>query len=152
MDKLDEKDERILQMVEKNPHPDVRMIAKELGVSMATARRRFSNLTHNKYIYFGAFKNPDKLDLPVLVLIGLKIDLSRLDSATKQILAQPEIIFAWMTTGRFDAFLMARFASNDDLSLFVRNVLTKIEGLKDIETFLCLDNIKTNVLFYTGSH
>lgn len=78
--------------------------------------------------------------------------MSRINFAIDEIVARPEVIFVWMTTGRFDAFVMTCFASDDELSMFLRYVLTQIQRLKETETFLVIDDKKTNVLFYTGSH
>ena len=51
---------------------------------------------------------------------------------------RPEIGWVSTTTGRFDILALARFASTDELSDFVEKKVTRIEGVNNSETFICL--------------
>jgi len=62
-----------------------------------------------------------------------------------QICSYPEVVKAFTTTGRFDAFALVRFSSNERLSSFLRKEITKIEGIKNSETFVCLHMEKQGV-------
>jgi len=113
--------------------------AKSLNVSAATVRRRLKRPIDANVLHIVAYRDPNMVGLPVVAVVGFNIDHSLLDSAMQAICSYPEVILACTTTGRFDAFALVRFSSNDELSSFLRKEMTKVEGIKDSETFICLD-------------
>ena len=70
--------------------------------------------------------------------MGLNMDHRLVDSIMGKIRNLPQVEWACTTTGRFDAFMFARFRSNEEFSVFLRDNITVIDGLKDSETFMCL--------------
>lgn len=83
--------------------------------------------------------------MPLAAVITFNIDHRLLDSVMKKICSYPEVILACTSTGRYDAFALTRFSSNEDFSTFLRNEITKIEGIKESETFVCLHIEKKGV-------
>ena len=72
-------------------------------------------------------------------MITLDVAHDKLESAMKTLGKQPEIKWLSTTTGRYDIIAMAQFRSTDCLSDFMTKELAQLEGLKDSETFVCLD-------------
>ena len=138
MDNIDKLDEQLITLLEQNARQSSHAIAKKLNVSSATVRRRLNRLIKSDMLRISAIRNPEKTGLPVTVLVGLNIQHNLVDSVMKEIRNQPEVNWACTTTGRFDAFMFARFRSNEDFSTFLRNKIAETAGVKDSETFMCL--------------
>jgi Lrp/AsnC family transcriptional regulator for asnA, asnC and gidA len=138
MNNINKLDVQIITLLEQDARQSSNTIAKKLGVSSATIRRRINKLLKSDVLRIVGKRNPEKAGLPVAVLMGLNMDHRLVDSVMGKIRNLPEVEWACTTTGRFDAFVFARFRSNEDFSIFLRDNITIIEGLKDSETFMCL--------------
>ena len=145
MDYIDHIDEQLMHLLEGNARQSSEKLAKQLNVSSATIRRRLKRLIGSNVLHIVAYRDPSMVGLPVVAVVGFNIDHSLLDSAMQVICSYPEVILACTTTGRFDAFALVRFSSNDELSSFLRKEMTKVEGIKDSETFICLHIEKRGV-------
>jgi DNA-binding Lrp family transcriptional regulator len=142
---MDELDAQIVRLIEQNARQTSDTIAKQVNVSSATVRRRLKKLIDSGQLKIVAYRDPIKAGLPVAAVISFNIDHTLLDSAMQKICSRREVILASTTTGRFDAFALVRFSSNEDFSSFLRNEITKIEGIKDSESFMCLHIEKRGV-------
>ena len=131
-------DKRLIQLLQQDGRQSSNVLAKHLGVSPATVRRRIKNLIQSGLLRIVALVDPDKAGVPFVSVIGLDVVHDKLDSAIKFLAARPEVSFVSATTGRFDIIAYAHFTSADDLSKFLREELPKVEGVKNSETFLCL--------------
>lgn len=147
MKPIDQIDEQLIQLLEGNARQSSETLAKQLNISSATIRRRLKRLMDSDQLHVVAFRDPVKAGLPVAAVVGFNIDHALLDSAMQAICSYPEVVLACTTTGRFDAFALVRFSSNEAFSSFLRNKITKIEGIKDSETFVCL-HIEKRGVFY----
>ncbi len=147
MKSIDNIDEQIIHLLEGNAQQSSETLAKQLNVSSATIRRRLKRLIDSNVLHIVAYKDPNMAGLPVAAVVGFNIDHALLDSAMQAISSYPQVVLACTTTGRFDAFALVRFSSNEDFSSFLRNEITKIEGVKDSETFVCL-HIEKRGLFW----
>ena len=85
-----------------------------------------------------AVVDPAKVRSSIIAVIALYVGHDRLDSVTQSLAVCSEIKWVSATTGRFDIMALACFRSNSDLSKFVRQVLGKMKGLPNSETFVCL--------------
>lgn len=130
--------EQLITLLEQDARQNSETLAKQLNISSATVRRRLKRLIDSNQLHIVAFRDPEKAGLPVAAVVGFNIDHGLLSSAMHEICSYPEVVLACTTTGRFDAFALARFRSNEEFSSFLRNEITKIEGIKDSETFMCL--------------
>ena len=131
-------DKRIIEALQEDGRQSSNVLAKQLGVSSATVRRRIKNMVKSGLLRVTALVDPDKAGLPFIAIIALDIVNDKLDAALKVISKRPEVVWVCATTGRFDIFMVAHFPSSEDMSDFLRRELAELEGLKDSETFLCL--------------
>lgn len=138
MVKVDALDKKLIDLLQEDAGRSSDVIAKRLKVSAATVRRRIRRLVKNNVISIGAIVDPGKVELPLAAIIALDVTSDKLDSVMKALASRPEIIWVSTTTGQFDIISLARFPSTDELSRFVLNEMSKIEGIKDSETFICL--------------
>ncbi len=142
---MDKIDEQLIQLIEQNVRQSSETLANQLHVSSATIRRRLKKLLDSNVLHVVAFKDPIKAGLPLAAVIAFNIDHRQLDKVMKEICSCPNVILACTSTGRYDAFALTRFCSNEELSSFLRNEITKIDGIKDSETFMCLHIEKKGV-------
>ena len=136
--KIDTLDENILRVLAKNGSTSNRSLAKKLGVSEATIRRRKFGLIESNLLRIVGVVDPVGLGYEVCVIFGLGVEHTRVDEALKTLALYPEISWVLSTTGRFDVIAMARFTSASELYNFLREQVANIKGLKNSETFLCM--------------
>lgn len=139
MAKVDALDERLIRLLQQDARRSSDVLAKQLDVSPATVRRRVRNLIRKGVIRISAIPDPEKVGLPLAAIIALNVDHEKLEKVMGNLTGRREVGWACTTTGRFDILAMARFHSTEELSRFVQNEMTKIDGVRDSETFVCLD-------------
>ena len=135
----DSMDKQIVQLLGKDARQNSKTLAKKLNLSSATVRRRLRKLLKNELIHIIGVVDPAKFDLPLAALLALNVAADKLESAVETLDKHPQIRWVSITTGRFDIIALGRFASTDRLSEFMIKELPQMDGLKNIETFICLD-------------
>ena len=139
MAKVDKLDQQLIRLLEQDARRSSEVLAKKLGVSPATVRRRVRNLTSRGVVRIAAIPDPSKIGLILTAIIAIRVDHDRLQDVLETLSARKELEWVCTTTGRFDMMAMVRFHSTEELSKFVQNELPDIQGIEDTETFICLD-------------
>jgi Lrp/AsnC family transcriptional regulator for asnA, asnC and gidA len=132
-------DEQLVQLLETDACQTSEALARQLQVSATTVRRRIRRLSESSAIRRVALVDPSKFGFPLVAVVAVDVAHDKLESAMQALASLPETTWVSSTTGRFDILLLARFRSTEDLSRFVQRELAKIEGLRDTETFVCLE-------------
>ena len=135
---LDSLDRQVISLLEKDATLAPEAIAKALGTSVSTIRRRIRNLTQNNVIRMRLAVDPDKVGANVGVLIALDVALAHLQSVIDYVSSREETTWVTATTGRYDVLISARFRSNQHLTDFLMNGLGTLEGIGSSETFFLL--------------
>ena len=148
MVRIDSTDERIVQLLGQSAQETSEQLAKQLNISSATVRRRLKKLTSSGLLRIVGVIDPSKFGLPLAALIALDVSHEKLESTLEWLAKQPEVRWVSTATGRFDIVALARFRSTDGLSQFMTKELSKLKGLKDSETFICLDVKKGRYVTY----
>ena len=73
MYELDEIDSKIIKLLEENAWQTSEVLAKQLGVSSATVRRRMKLLVKNGVIRAVAITQPDRSDTGICAIIALNV-------------------------------------------------------------------------------
>jgi len=139
--KIDALDEKLIQLLQKDGRQSSESLARQLGVSPSTILRRIEQLTERKVMRIVGVVDPDKVGLMLGAMIGLDVEPGKLTLVVNALIQRSSVKFVSPATGRFDVLLFALFRSNDELSDFVEKELAAINGVKDSETFICL-NVK----------
>ena len=132
-------DEQLVRLLGQDARQNSETLAKQLNLSAATVRRRLRKLLRSGLLRIVGVIDPTNFGLPLAAVITIDVAHDKLEAAMETLAKRPEIRWVSTTTGRFDIIAMAWFRSTDYLSDFVTKDLAKIEGLKDSETFICLD-------------
>ena len=140
---FDALDRKIMESLGKDAKRSNEQLAKELGVSTATIRRRLKGLLASDVMRVVAVFDPARVGFPVTVIMGFNVLHKNLNEAIETLAEWPEVKWVATTTGRFDIIVMCRFQSNDAFSEFIHQGLPRLEGLRASETFVCLDIKKT---------
>ena len=112
-------------------------MAKKLGVSSSTIRRRIKTLIQKEIIWIVARPNPAKIGYAIRAISAFDIEHDKLQTVLETLNNIPEIHWLAAVSGRFDAMASVWATSTDEL--FKRlDEIGKIEGIKNIETFICL--------------
>lgn len=135
---LDDVDRSIIQLLYRDARQSSEELAKQLKVSSATVRRRLKNILEEGVIHIAAIPDPRKVGYPLITLIAFDVEQDKLDVAMKTLSNLKQIKWVMSTTGRFDIMCIAWFRSTDELAKFLQEVV-KNDGIKDSETFLCLN-------------
>ncbi len=132
-------DKQLVRLLGQDARQNSVTLAKKLNLSAATVRRRLRKLLQNNSLRIIGAVDPARFGLLLAVLITLDVSPDKLESAIEVLANRPEIRWVSSTTGRFDIIAFALFPSTDSLSGFLTNQLAQMEGLKNSETFVCLD-------------
>ncbi len=141
MSKIDSMDEKLVRLLGQDARQNSETLAKQLNLSSATVRRKLRELIHSDALHIVGLVDPNRFGFPLAVVIALDVARDKLDSALEALAKRPEIRWVSISTGRFDIIALARFPSTESLSEFVIKELTHMEGVRDSETFICL-NVK----------
>jgi len=131
-------DEKLIQLLERDARQSSEVLAKQLKVSPATVRRRIKKLIQSGVLRIVALVDPQKVGFPLIAIIAFDIAHEKLESVIQMLADRPEVKYVSTTTGRFDVLIQARFRSTEELSDFVQKELPNVEGIRDSETFVCL--------------
>jgi Lrp/AsnC family transcriptional regulator for asnA, asnC and gidA len=135
---LDELDEKLISLLQSNGRTSNIELAKKVGVSEGTIRRRFRNLIDEEIIRVVAIPDPSKLGRRTAALIGLQVDPALVDSVSVQLSEIDDVQYVAITTGAYDIFLWVALGTPEELSLFLRDRLGAISGIRRTETFVNL--------------
>ena len=135
MDRLDVK---IVTYLQKDGNSTNAGIARKVGVSEETVRRRLKKLTNDGFIKVVAVPNARKMGYESQVIIGVQVDADKVDEVAAALAEMPEITWVSVTTGSYDIFVWATLKSADALSEFLRMRVGQIRGVRKMETFINL--------------
>ena len=142
MTRIDNIDRNIISLLQENGRYSFREIARKLGISEASARRRVTNMRKENVLDIVGVANPLKIGYDTIVIFGIMIEVNRLDDISRQLLELPELRFIGYSSGSFDIIAEAWFRSNQEVAEFLTTKLSKIDGIVRIETSHILRMIK----------
>lgn len=118
-------------------------LAKAVGVSPSTARRRVERLVNAKALKLIAVPGWTKLGFQLIALIGLSVDLRRLREVGDELAMMDEVTWIAMTAGIYDLFAQIVLPRNEDLTYFITERIASIEGIQNIQTIMVPKFTKT---------
>ena len=135
---MDELDTRIIEILQNDGRASNAGIARTVGVSEGTVRRRLKRLIQGEYIRVVAMTDPAKMGYVSEGLIGLQADLDKIDSVADELAKLEEVSWVTITTGAYDIFAWATLQSAEALGIFLRTRVATIPGVRRTETFVNL--------------
>jgi Lrp/AsnC family transcriptional regulator for asnA, asnC and gidA len=135
---VDVTERRMIELLQMNGRISTQALAKGAGVSEVTARRKLRRLLGEGIVQIVAGVDPFQIGYESPVIIGLKVDRSRLEAVAIRLCEHPSIRYVAASTGNYDLIVEVVAKSNHDLADFVLGYLAGIEGIVDTETSLIL--------------
>ena len=82
------------------------------------------------------------VDDAISTLIGLQVDSNKLDSVAEALAELAEVEWVAITTGSIDVMAWVNLRSSDELRGFLSGNVGGVEGVRKVETFVCMENVK----------
>ena len=136
---MDELDIKIVKILEQDGRASNAGIARKVGVSEGTVRRRLKRLVQEEYIQVVALPDPAKMGYDSQALVGIQVEPDKIEQVAGDLSTLPEIGWLAITTGSFDIFAWATLPSAEALGIFLRTKVGIVPGVRRTETFVNLD-------------
>ncbi len=149
--KLDAIDRKILQHLQYDGRMSLSDLADKVGLSPSPCLRRIRMLEGDGVIArYVAVLDQRAVGLPVSVFVSVKLEKQRQESLArfeKAVERWPEVMECYLMTGSRDYWLRIVVPDLDAYERFVKQKLTRIEGIASIESSFALHQVKfSNVL------
>ena len=128
----------MVELLQEDGRLTVAQLARALGVTQVTARRKLKRLLADGIISVVATVDPFDVGYETPVIIGLKVQRGKLDAVAEQLSRLPQVRYVGASTGRVDLIIEVVTRTNQDLAAFLMNELSLIDGITDSETNLII--------------
>ncbi|MCS7206727.1 MAG: Lrp/AsnC family transcriptional regulator [Dehalococcoidia bacterium] len=135
---MDDLDRKIITILQSDGRASNAYIARQVGVSEGTVRRRLKRLVKEGFIRVVAFPQPDKIGYQTEAIVGVQVDPDKLDEVAEKLAQLKEVQWTASTTGAFDVMLWVTLPSPDELGTFLRTKIGAVPGVRRTETFVAL--------------
>jgi DNA-binding Lrp family transcriptional regulator len=136
---IDQTDQTIIEELEKNGRLNYAELAAELEISVATVSRRVARLQEEEIIKISAIRNPAKLGYLANAYIVIRADLNKVNDICAELGGYPEVHLIMTLMSGFEILLGIHLQSPEKLYKFILEKIAKIEGVSNIETFICAE-------------
>lgn len=136
--KLDELDLWIIAELQRDGRMPTSELARRVGASEVTARRRLHRLLDSRRVQVVAAVDPFDVGYETPVAVFLKVDRGKLDEVATQLSVHPRVRFVAATTGAWHLFVEVLAATNEDLGQFLIDELGELEGVREVDSALVL--------------
>ena len=131
-----ETDRAIIRLLQQNARISYAELSRATGIPESTVRRRMDRLHQRGVIEFAMLADPSRLGYDLRAMIGLKVELRRLDAIAAELRTMDEVTFAAFLTGNFDVMLQIVVRSQAELVAFLTERLAAVDGIRSTETFV----------------
>jgi Lrp/AsnC family transcriptional regulator, regulator for asnA, asnC and gidA len=131
---MDDLDRQIVELVQADPRRTNVDMARHLGVSEGTVRKRLDRLLDGDAIRLGGLIAPELLGYDVHVLIFLRVELARVREVGQALTEMPQVMSVYVVTGEYDVVAEAAFSSDEELMQFLTGRLAQIDGIVESKT------------------
>lgn len=141
MDKIDNLDKKILNIIMENARIPSKDIAVQCGVSRAAIHQRIQRLIDMKVIVgSGYIVDPHKLGYNTCTYIGVKLEKGSLyREAAKELSKIPEVVECHFTTGPYSMLIKVYAFDNQHLMQLLNDKIQHISGVTETETLISLE-------------
>lgn len=135
---MDDLDRQIINILEEDGRASNARIARAVGVSEGTVRRRLNRLIADTVIQVVALPDPRALGFESEALIGAQVDPDKVDEVADSLASLSATRWVAVTTGSFDMFAWVVLPDPEKLGQFLREKVGRIPGVRRTETFVNL--------------
>ncbi len=140
--RLDELDIRILQELLVNSKRSYHQLANILGISPTTALKRIKRLESSSLIkYYSVLLDHKLLGYSITAIIEVSSRDGKILEIEDDIAKNRSVCAIYDTTGIYDAIVIAKFKSIEELDKFIK-YLNRIDGIDKTNTHIALNIVK----------
>jgi Lrp/AsnC family transcriptional regulator for asnA, asnC and gidA len=144
LDDLDTLDLAIVRMLQDQGRTTNAHMARVLGVSEPTIRKRIDRLVQDEIIKVVAVLNPRTTGYHTDVLIGIRVEPGSVLEVGAALAARGEVIYLGYTTGRYDILVEMLFRDDEGLFRFLNEDAPRLGPIASTETYHVLRTGKIN--------
>lgn len=139
---IDRIDIQILSMLRINSRAANIEIARELGISEATVRRRIKNLEEKGIIKgYSTYIDYQLIENPVKAYVHLGVTSECRDEVVKKIVAHNRAVAVYRVTGDYEILCVMLFVDMSEMQMFIDSYL-KLEGITKVTTQIVMSPYK----------
>lgn len=139
---MDELDRLILQTLQEDGRVPFTQIARQAGVSEATIRARYRDLTERGVVRTVGIVDPYALGFQAPAIVGVSVEPGMVEQVAQQIAALPEVSYLVMTLGRFDLIVEVFCRDLPQLTNLLVQTIQTIPGVRDTEMLMIARSYK----------
>lgn len=141
MEKLDNLDKKILNIVMENARIPSKDIAAQCGVSRAAIHQRIQRLIDMKVIVGSVYiVDPHKLGYNTCTYVGVRLEKGSLyREAAAELSKIPEVVECYFTTGPYSMLIKVHAYDNQHLMQLLNDRIQHIPGVTETETLISLE-------------
>ncbi len=140
---IDDIDRQIIHELQEHGRKSNVDIARQVGVTESTIRKRLERLLAAQVIYPTVCLNLSQIGLNTGAMIALQVDLTQIGRIAEQLANLEQVRSVCYTTGEYDLFVETAFDSDQDLLFFLTHAIAPIDGIRKTSTFHILKRIKS---------
>jgi len=139
---IDEFDRDILELLQNDAKITIKEISDKVGKSPTAIRSRIVRLEEKYIKKYVALIDCRQLGYREMVMASLRVNSSKpLEHIKEHIESMEKIKFAYIVTGEYPLFIMAKCLDHED-SMSLIEKLRNLPGVEEIKTQIVLDRIK----------
>ena len=143
---LDTIDRRIIAALQADGRMTAQELADRVGLSPSPCARRVRLMEDRRIITgYTAVIDQDMVDLPISVFVSIKLERQReeeLERFNAAMSRWPEVVDCYLMTGQRDYLLRIVVRDLHAYERFIKEKLTRLDGVASIESSFALSQIK----------
>jgi Lrp/AsnC family leucine-responsive transcriptional regulator len=143
---IDRIDRKILATVQSDGRISINDLAENVGLSASPCARRVRQLEDAGVIKgYTAIIDQDKVGLPISAFASVRLERQReevLDRFAQAVARWPEVVDCYLMTGPRDYLLRVVVSDLKAYEQFLKDKLTRLDGVASIETSFALGQVK----------
>jgi Lrp/AsnC family leucine-responsive transcriptional regulator len=151
---IDAIDRKIIGALQEDGKMTVQEVSERVGLSQSPCARRIRILEEAGIIKgYTAIVDQKKVGLPISAFASIKLERQRednLDRFAQAVARWPEVADCYLMTGQRDYLLRIVVRDLEAYEDFLKDKLTRLEGVASIETSFALGQIKRSEKFPLG--
>ncbi|NUH37119.1 Lrp/AsnC family transcriptional regulator [Streptomyces samsunensis] len=131
---MDDTDRAILRELQADGRIPYAELGPKVGLSPSAARLRLQRLIDTGTVQVVGVTDPMAMGRQTMALLGLRIEGDP-RAVADELSRRDEVVYAVLTSGRFDLFVEIVCGRSRDLLDFINDVVRPVEGVASVENF-----------------
>jgi len=139
---IDKLDRKLIEELQKDGRESYTELARKLGVTEGTVRKRVKNLVDKSIMKIVAVPNMSELGYNLMSIIGMQVKMVDLRKVADALAKKANVCHLAFVAGRYDVMALVVARSHKELSDFIEKEISTIPSVLRTETFVNLEVIK----------